>query len=592
MSLQPVQMQAKTLYGSGASIAATSIILSDFLDINGAQLNITTDFGGKGFGTIEPNTTKEEAISFTGITYNVNGTATLTGVYHTLFKYPFTESSGITQTHVGGTTFVITNTAAFYDKFSMDKNDETITGLWTFTQLPLIPTTTPTLQTQVASKKYVDDTATFGAPKATTVTYGISVLSVAAASPTAPIVVGDNDTRVPTADEAAALVGTSGSPSTSNKYVTDIDTETGLDAWQTTENATAKFGEADATSKYNLIAQSFTAGKTSIVGVNLYKVANTGTFTGTVTVALYASAAGSPTGSALATVTISNADWLTYPAGDFIATFSASYAATIGSLYWIVASASTADNSNHPNLGANSAGGYAGGSVKFKNTTDGWTAVATIDLYFKVLDSMVRKVVRADDGGKIAARIIDTGTSENQVVALGVDAKLPAVNGSKLTNLVTNKKLYLTTTPITVGATTNETTIFTFSVPANSLSTNNGIDIHLFGQFGASGGYTTVYNLKYGGTTIATITTASEMNHNKRLDAQIFAAGATNSQQGQMTISGFTTTGSNDPNQEWFNAGTATEDSTGALTLTITATKSNNYDVDTIVSNGYAILIS
>lgn len=76
----------------------------------------------------------------------------------------------------------------------------------------------------LATKKYVDDTAIAGSPKATNSVYGITKLSVAAVSGTDPIAVGDNDTRVPTQDENNALVGTSGSPSSSNKYVTNDDT--------------------------------------------------------------------------------------------------------------------------------------------------------------------------------------------------------------------------------------------------------------------------------------------------------------------------------------------------------------------------------
>ena len=35
-----------------------------------------------------------------------------------------------------------------------------------------------------------------------------------------PILVGDNDPRIPTQDENDAMVGTSGTPSSSNKFVT------------------------------------------------------------------------------------------------------------------------------------------------------------------------------------------------------------------------------------------------------------------------------------------------------------------------------------------------------------------------------------
>jgi hypothetical protein len=58
---------------------------------------------------------------------------------------------------------------------------------------------------------------------ASAVNFGLSALSVAPASPTLPVAVGTNDPRVPTQAENNALVGTTGTPSSSNKYVTDAD---------------------------------------------------------------------------------------------------------------------------------------------------------------------------------------------------------------------------------------------------------------------------------------------------------------------------------------------------------------------------------
>jgi hypothetical protein len=75
-------------------------------------------------------------------------------------------------------------------------------------------------------KEYIDGIAISGSPDASTSTKGISKMSTAPVSPTNPIAVGDNDTRVPTQGENDALVGTSGTPSSSNKYVTNDDTAT------------------------------------------------------------------------------------------------------------------------------------------------------------------------------------------------------------------------------------------------------------------------------------------------------------------------------------------------------------------------------
>ena len=77
-----------------------------------------SNFGVIGFGTIEPgNGTQEEQISFTGITQNSNGTATLTGVSSVGFFYPYTATSGLLKTHAGSTLFIISNTAGFYNQF-------------------------------------------------------------------------------------------------------------------------------------------------------------------------------------------------------------------------------------------------------------------------------------------------------------------------------------------------------------------------------------------------------------------------------------------------------------------------------------------
>ncbi len=82
----------------------------------------------------------------------------------------------------------------------------------------------PLAADDLTDKEYVDGVAIAGAPDASTTVKGIGKTSVAPVSSTNPIFVGDNDGRVPTQSENDALVGTSGTPSTSNKYVTNDDT--------------------------------------------------------------------------------------------------------------------------------------------------------------------------------------------------------------------------------------------------------------------------------------------------------------------------------------------------------------------------------
>lgn len=192
-----------------------------------------------------------------------------------------------------------------------------------------------------------------------------------------------------------------------NILIEDNASAASTDQVQGTQNGTVEVGEADATLKKNKIAQSFIPERTKIRGVSLYKSADSGTFTGTVTISIQADSSGSPSGSALASKVYSNGEWSLVAVGEFEALFSSEISLTIGATYWIVIETSTSDNSNHLNLGTNTAGGYTKGSVKYKNTTDNWTAIATIDLYFKTLEGNNNQVVKTNANGKIESSFYD-----------------------------------------------------------------------------------------------------------------------------------------------------------------------------------------
>jgi len=76
--------------------------------------------------------------------------------------------------------------------------------------------------TELADKKYVDDTAVAGAPDAAVGTKGISKMSTAPALSTNPIAVGDNDPRVPTQGENDGLAANT-TPSSTNLFMTQKD---------------------------------------------------------------------------------------------------------------------------------------------------------------------------------------------------------------------------------------------------------------------------------------------------------------------------------------------------------------------------------
>lgn len=218
-----------------------------------------------------------------------------------------------------------------------------------------------------------------------------------------------------TENEQDALEGSSGTDvGATNTFEDWDDTSSGEDQYQTGSGSASTAGEADATTKHNKLAQSFTPDLTEFTGVALYKKADTGTFTGTVKIALQEDTAGSPSGVDLASLTISNANWLAIPVGEFGASMDWT-SLDLDTLYWIVITTSTADNSNHPNLAHNAAGGLTGGSVKFWNTTDGWTAVTTIDLYIRTFTNTPQKLMRATRTGFSPAPqpyLADVGTTD------------------------------------------------------------------------------------------------------------------------------------------------------------------------------------
>lgn len=190
-------------------------------------------------------------------------------------------------------------------------------------------------------------------------------------------------------------------PMLSVVYASQISAS-GTDQSQVTDNATVEFGMVDSTTEKKWVAQSFITTKSKIRGVTIKKIADTGTFAGTVTIALQADSTGSPSGSNLASVTLTNAQWAAIPAnGRPEILFGTEYDSAVpGTTYWIVASASTADNSNHPNLAYKNTNVYANGVLNYNNMTDGWVLL-TGDLHFTTLEGNIGQIPELNASGEL-----------------------------------------------------------------------------------------------------------------------------------------------------------------------------------------------
>src|SRR3990167_1504256 len=132
-SFTPAQAQKLTLSGSGVSAAATTVGLQTMHTPDGRDITMAM-LGDIGYGTLEPGTSREESISFKGITQNADDTAALTGVSRGLdFVTPYADSTTLQKAHAGGSIFILTNTSAFYgQQFAFLDSDASITQKWAF----------------------------------------------------------------------------------------------------------------------------------------------------------------------------------------------------------------------------------------------------------------------------------------------------------------------------------------------------------------------------------------------------------------------------------------------------------------------------
>ena len=194
-SFTPVQGKSMTLAGAGISSSATTVTLSSATlpDPNATPI-LMSMFGAIGYGVFEPQSSKIENFSFTGITQNANGSATLTGVSRGLSFYsPYAASTTLQISHAGGSNVILSNSAAFYgQQFALLNTNESITGTWTFAstappKYDYNPTFGALASTTLASKGYVDASMAAGAVPITTNNAGIGILATAlqAASSTA-----------------------------------------------------------------------------------------------------------------------------------------------------------------------------------------------------------------------------------------------------------------------------------------------------------------------------------------------------------------------------------------------------------------------
>lgn len=145
-------------YRLQASIGTTNttIRLSSFTEpVSGIKYTMSYLNSDIECATIDPQTSRSEFVSFSGITQNGDGSATLTGVVRGLGRaYPYTASSTLAQSHPGQSVFILSDAPCLFAKYSVKENNEVITGEWDFPE--------PTANSNPATKFYVDNAISSG----------------------------------------------------------------------------------------------------------------------------------------------------------------------------------------------------------------------------------------------------------------------------------------------------------------------------------------------------------------------------------------------------------------------------------------------
>lgn len=129
------QSQIYFLGGAGVSIGDTSVVVEQLVDLYGNPVTMAGYFGVKGWFTVEQGTPNERQQSFTGITNNMDGTWTLTGISTVFIAFSYTETSGFDSDHAGGTSLVFSNNPGLYSTFANKQNSGTIIAPWIFNAL-------------------------------------------------------------------------------------------------------------------------------------------------------------------------------------------------------------------------------------------------------------------------------------------------------------------------------------------------------------------------------------------------------------------------------------------------------------------------
>lgn len=203
---------------SSVGLSNTTITLSAFKEpISNIPYTMSYLGSSIGYGTLDPQSTRSEFISFTGITQNSNGTAQLTGVTRGLTRTPAgnlcTASTTLTQAHSGQSIFILSDSPCLFAEYYVLRNNATSSGILVF------GSTTPPRYDAVAAQStgtYISTTSEFAS-----IAY-VNAIAVGGSSNATESVKGISELATALEQASSTILGTTGAGLvTQARYATD-----------------------------------------------------------------------------------------------------------------------------------------------------------------------------------------------------------------------------------------------------------------------------------------------------------------------------------------------------------------------------------
>ena len=156
---------------------------------------------------------------------------------------------------------------------------------------------------------------------------------------------------------------------------------------------------------------------------------------------------------------------------------------------------------------------------------------------------------------------------------LFLDHNHDGLNSLKIDDSFGFHKIYIDSSGVTITGADNEKTIFTQTITGGILKTNNAIRFKIYiKEFDSDADAGNVLKLKFGTTTLVelTFTGVTEDDRVGIIEGILVANGATNAQKAMLDFMISNSTADDAKMMHVYASGTATEDSTNSLPLTVT----------------------